>query len=194
MRLDEGGTTPPLELVRAVKRAVEIPVFVLVRPRAGDFVYARAELTTMRRDIDSVIAAGADGIVTGALTQEYRMDVDATHDFVAAARDLPVTFHRAFDHARDRLEALEHLVQLGLTRVLTSGGAATASEGAESIGELVTQAGQRIQVVAGGGIRAHNVGQLLQHSHVREVHARLVDEAGMRDLVQVVRDYDSALS
>lgn len=174
-----------------MKRAVQIPVFVLVRPRAGDFVYSTAELTTIRRAIDSAIDSGADGIVTGALTREQRVDIHATQGFVEAARDLPVTFHRGFDHVHDRVEALKHLIELGVTRILTSGGAATAREAAESIAELVREAGKRVQIVAGGGVRAYNVADLLTRSRVREVHARLVDEVGMRELVDVVRGYDS---
>jgi copper homeostasis protein len=191
VRLDEGGITPGPELIRSVRRAVRIPVFVLVRPRAGDFVYSVAEFTTMRRDINSAIAAGADGIVTGALTTERQLDVDGTQGLVNAARGIPVTFHRAFDDVHNPIEALEQLVALGLTRILTSGGAASASEGAENISKLASKGGQRIQIVAGGGVRAHNVVQLLRRSRVREVHARLVDETGMRELVATVRDYDS---
>jgi copper homeostasis protein len=194
VRLDEGGITPPLELIRSVKRAVAIPVCVLVRPRAGDFVYSVAELATMGRDIESAIAAGADGIVTGALTREGRVDVDGTQALVRAAHEVPVTFHRAFDHARDMFEVLEKLVELGAARVLTSGGAASATEGAETIAALVTQSGERLRVVAAGAVRAHNVGQLLRRTHVREVHARFIDEAGMRELVEVVRDYGAALA
>jgi copper homeostasis protein len=191
VRLAEGGTTPPPELIQSVKRTVRIPVFVLVRPRAGDFVYAASELRTMQRDIASAIGAGADGIVTGALTAKHRLDVDGTQGLVKAARGIPVTFHRAFDEVHNRPEVLEQLIELGFTRILTSGGAAAAKEGVESIAELVRKGGQRIEIAAGGGVRAHNVVELLRRSRVREVHARLVDETGMRDLVATVRGYDS---
>jgi copper homeostasis protein len=190
--LDEGGITPPLELIRSVKRAVAIPVYVLVRPRAGGFVYSVAELTTMRRDIESAVVAGADGIVTGALTREGLVDVDGTRGLLRAAGEVPVTFHRAFDHARDAFEALEKLIELGAARVLSAGGAASATEGAETIAALVTKSGERLRVVAAGSVRAHNVGQLLRRTHAREVHARFIDEAGMRELVEVVRNYGAA--
>jgi copper homeostasis protein len=148
----------------------------------------------MRRDINSAIAAGVDGIVTGALTRECRVDVDGTQRLVKAAQDLPMTFHRAFDRVAHSLDALEHVIELGLTRILTSGGASAAGEGAESIGELVKHAAQRIEIVAGGGVRAHNVVQVLRRAHVREVHTRFIDEAGMRELVGMVRGYDSTLT
>jgi copper homeostasis protein len=190
--LEEGGTTPPLGLIRSVKRAAGIPVFVLVRPRAGDFVYSANELAAMGRDVETAIAAGVDGIVTGALTRQCKVDADAMQRLVEAARGLPVTFHRAFDGVVNRLEALDHVIELGLTRILTSGGASAASEGAESIGELVRHAAQRVEIVAGGGVRAHNVVQLLRRSDVREVHTRFIDEPGMMQLVDAVRGYDSA--
>jgi copper homeostasis protein len=194
VRLDEGGTTPPLELIRSVKRAVAIPVGVLVRPSAGGFVYSVAELAMMQRDIEAAIHAGADDIVTGALTPEGEVDVDGTRALAKVTHDVPLTFHRAFDHVRVPLEALAKLIELGAARVLTSGGAPSATEGEETIAALVAGSSNRLRVVAGGSVRAHNVGQLLQRTHVHEVHARLVDEAGMRELVDVVRDYDSTLA
>jgi copper homeostasis protein len=187
VRLDEGGTTPNPELLELVRRAMTIPVFVLVRPRAGDFFYSADEINSMCRTIASAIDAGAHGIVTGALARDSRVDGDAMQELMAAGRSLPVTFHRAFDEVRDSSRALEALAKLGVARVLTSGGPPTASEGVDAIGELVKLSHDRVRIVAGGNIRAHNVAQILGVTRVREVHARLVDESSMRQLVDAVR-------
>jgi copper homeostasis protein len=184
--LPAGGTTPPIALVRAVTARVAIPVFVMVRPRGGGFVYSAAERAIMRRDIGAVAAAGAAGIVVGALLEDGRVDVDTTREMVEAASGLPVTFHRAFDEAPDPIEALEHVVDAGAARVLTSGGAPTAREGADVLAQLVRRGGDRIAIVAAGGVRAENVAALLARTRVREVHARFEDEAGTRRLVDLL--------
>jgi copper homeostasis protein len=185
--LDVGGTTPPVALIASVKDALRIPVFVLVRARAGDFVYSRNEVAVMVRSIGSAIAAGADGIVTGALTREGAVDVDAMRTLIGAATGVSVTFHRAFDGVRDPGRSLEDIVQLGAKRILTSGGAASAVDGVGALAKLVRQSDGRIAVIAGGNVRPHNVAQILESTGVREVHARLVDESSMTQLVAVVR-------
>lgn len=187
VNLNQGGTTPSTGLTAAVIDGTRLPVFVLIRPRAGDFVYADDEIAQMKRDLDTATSIGIAGIVTGALTSDRRVDVEQTRALVKAAGGLPFTFHRAFDAAIDMPDALEQLIDLGVTRVLTSGGAPTALEGAEVIAALVNQARDRITVVAGGGIREHNVTDVIGRTGVREVHARLVNEARMRELIDVVR-------
>jgi copper homeostasis protein len=187
VNLNEGGTTPSTGLIAAVIDATRLPLFVLIRPRAGDFVYGDDEINLMIRDVDTAANIGIAGIVTGALTSDGRVDVERTRALVKAAAGLPVTFHRAFDFAINMPDALEQLIDLGVTRVLTSGGAPTALEGAEVIAALVDQAGGRISVVAGGGIREHNVSDVIRRTGVREVHARLVNERGMRDLIDLIR-------
>lgn len=139
----------------------------------------------MLRDIAAALAIGVDGIVTGALTADDRIDVDTTQSFIESAEGLPVTFHRAFDLALNRRQALEELIGIGVTRTLTSGGAPTALQGADVIAELVEQAGERITIVAGGGIREMNVREVITRTRVREVHSRLLDEAAMRRLVDL---------
>jgi copper homeostasis protein len=189
VRLDEGGTTPDPKLLALVKRAVSIPVFVLVRPRAGDFFYSAIEVDTMCRTIASMIDTGANGIVTGALTRDRGVDRDAMQKLMLASGQLPVTFHRAFDEVGDQREALELLIKLGIARVLTSGAAPSASDGVDAIAQLVKQSHDGVRVVAGGNVRAYNVAQILGVTRVREVHARLVDEPSMRQLVDAVRTH-----
>jgi copper homeostasis protein len=182
VRLESGGVTPPPQLIADVVAAVSIPVFVMARPRAGDFVYTDQELASILRDIDVARAHGAQGIVTGMLRSDHRVDVARMRRVVEAANELPVTFHRAFDEAPDRAAALEAVISARVRRVLTSGGAATAAEGADRLAALVEQAGTRMTILAGGGVRAHNVRALLARSRVGEVHARFEHEAATREL------------
>ncbi|OLC98738.1 MAG: hypothetical protein AUI88_03185 [Gemmatimonadetes bacterium 13_1_40CM_3_70_8] len=134
-----------------------IPIFVLVRPRGGDFLYSAAELGVMLEDIRRAKDAGAHGVVVGVLRADGAIDGERTQQLIAAARPLPVTFHRAFDVSRDAGEALETLIGLGVERVLTSGQAATAPQGADAIARLVRRAAGRIGVLPGGGITAAEV-------------------------------------
>jgi copper homeostasis protein len=170
--LCDAGTTPSAGMLAAVKARVRVPVFAIVRPRGGGFVYSATEIDVMQRDIDVLRRLGADGFVVGALRPDARVDPACTRALVAAAAGRPVTFHRAFDLARDRGEALETLVQCGVERVLTSGGAPTAIEGATSIAALVARAAGRLGVMAGGGIREATVRDLVRRSGVREIHVR----------------------
>jgi copper homeostasis protein len=170
--LHDGGTTPSAGMISAVKSAVRIPVFVLVRPRGGGFVYSDAELGVMRLDIEAARMLGADGIVAGALASDATVHVEHLRALRDAAGGLPFTFHRAFDLVRDQDQALERLLAEGVTRVLTSGGAPTAIEGATALAALVRRAAGQIGIVAGGGIREETVQELVHRSRVPEVHVR----------------------
>jgi copper homeostasis protein len=192
--LSDGGTTPSAGLIAAVVGQIELPVFAMIRPRGGGFVYSDDEIDAMTRDIEHVGRTGIAGIVTGVLTPDARVDVERTRTLVNAAAGLPVTFHRAFDSAANLPDALEQLIQIGVSRVLTSGGAPTALEGASVIAALVDQARERIAIMAGGGIREYNVRDVIARTGVREVHSRLVDETGMRGLVDEIGTIPSVSS
>jgi len=170
--LDAGGTTPPRSLVREVLAEVSVPVVVMIRPRAGDFVYSRSEVDRMRDDIRTARELSAAGVVLGALDASGRIDTVATGALLTAANGQPVTFHRAIDDTPDILEAIDSLVSLGVARVLSSGAAPTAREGADTLARMVARAGNALQIVAGGGVRAGNVADIVRRSGVREVHAR----------------------
>lgn len=184
--LGVGGTTPDAGLIAAVAEQMRIPVFVMIRPRAGEFVYSDDDIDAMSRDIELTVDLGITGIVTGALTPNGHLAVRHTRTLLNAAAGLPVTFHRAFDVVPDPLSALEQLIDLGVSRVLTSGGAATAAEGADSIAALVDQTRGRIAVIAGGGIREHNARDVIARTGVGEIHTRFIDEASLRGLVDLV--------
>lgn len=185
--LDVGGTTPSSELVRAVRAAAGIPVFVMVRPRGGDFVYDERERRSMLTDIAAAREAGADGIVIGALMPEGRLDLDTIERLVDAAGLLPVTFHKAFDAVADQCAGLEQLIDRGVQRILTSGGRRTAAEGCPSLAALVRQARGRLTIMPGGGVRAPNVRAIVQATGALEVHARAGEDGGaIRALVEVL--------
>jgi copper homeostasis protein len=166
-----GGLTPSDGLVRLVRRRVELPVHVLLRPRDGDFCYDDEELATLRADLERLTQLGVDGVVLGVLEPRGTVDREATARLIAAARPLSITFHRAMDVTRDPHEALEALLGLGVDRVLTSGQEATALAGAAVIAALVEQAGDRLAVMAGAGVNATTAAELVQQTGVSEVHA-----------------------
>jgi copper homeostasis protein len=185
--LNDGGTTPGVGLIAAVVEGTKLPVFVLVRPHGGGFVYSDDEINTMTRDITLAGPMGIAGIVTGALTSDSRIEAEQTRILMKAAAGLPVTFHRAFDIVAKPLGALEQLIDLGVSRILTSGGGTTASEGSDAIAALVDRSRNRTAIIAGGGIREHNALDVIARTGVREIHTRLIDEARMRALVDLVR-------
>src|SRR5258706_15041817 len=145
----------------------------MVRPRAGDFVYLGAEFSEMRRAIADAKECGMDGIVLGVLTKEHRIDVERTRQLVEFAKPLPVTYHRAFDEAADLHQALEDVIQSGGKRILTSGGAKGAMEGAAVLAKLIEAAGERIVIVPGAGISTRNIRQIAQRTKACEFHSGL---------------------
>lgn len=175
--LDAGGTTPARSLVTEVLADVMVPVLVMIRPRPGDFVYTRAELDRMRDDVGIALQLGAAGVVLGALDTSRRVDTVATRELLAAARGRPVTFHRAIDDTPDVLEAIDSLAALGVARVLSSGAAPTALDGIDTLAAMVERAGDALKIVAGGGVRAGNVAEIVRRTGVREVHARCAGDA-----------------
>ncbi len=171
--LIEGGLTPSLGLIRAVRSRVRLGVYVMIRPRGGDFLYSEEELSVMRDDIALAAQAGADGVVFGLLTAQGDVDVERTRGLVELARPLEVTFHRAVDVSRDIERAFQDVMRTGADRVLTSGGESTAVEGGFRLREFVQAANSRIRVMAGGGVRPENVGQIAEATGVVEFHAAM---------------------
>ncbi|XP_054060465.1 copper homeostasis protein cutC homolog isoform X1 [Rissa tridactyla] len=187
--LVEGGTTPSMGLLQVVKQCVRIPVFVMIRPRGGDFLYSDREVEVMKADIRLAKLHGADGLVFGALTEDGRIDTELCTALLAVCRPLPVTFHRAFDMVHDPLVALETLISLGFERVLTSGCDSSALEGLSLIKRLAEQAKGRIVVVPGGGITERNLQRILEGSTASEFHcsARSARDSGMKFSVRIQR-------
>jgi copper homeostasis protein len=171
--LSVGGITPDDELLRAVRAQVHIPIFSMARPRAGDFVYSGAEITEMKRSIADAKESRMDGVVLGILTKDHRVDVERTRELVKLAKPLPVTYHRAFDEAADLHQALEDVIQSGAKRILTSGGAKNALEGAAVLADLIEAAADRITIVPGAGISAANISEVVRRARAREFHSGL---------------------
>ncbi len=169
--LGEGGLTPSQGLIRAVVALPVLRKHILIRPRGGDFLYSEAEQALMVDDIRCARDLGADGIVVGALTPEGDVDMAAMKRFVEAAKGMEVTFHRAFDLCRMPYEALEQIVQLGCSRLLTSGQAATALAGVPLLRQLVERAAGRLIIMPGSGVNAENAAQILQATGACEIHA-----------------------
>lgn len=169
----EGGTTAPPESLRSARERVRLPIFAMVRPRPGDFLYSDAEFSAMQRDIHSAKKFQMDGIVLGLLHANRKIDVARTSQLVAQAAPLPVTFHRAFDECADFLASLEDVIKTGATRLLTSGGKTTAPEALEVLADLVRLAAGRIVVMPGSGLHAGNIREAVQHIRACEYHAGL---------------------
>ncbi|BDU17944.1 copper homeostasis protein CutC [Lysobacter auxotrophicus] len=169
--LGEGGCTPSYGTLAMARERLRIPLYVLIRPRAGDFLYDTLERDTMLRDIEMCVRLGCDGVVVGALDAHGDVDAVLCRDLLAAAGSLGVTFHRAIDVARDPFAALDAAIALGCERVLTSGAHAAAPEGSRTIASFVERAAGRIGVMAGAGVTPGNVRDLVQQAGVREVHA-----------------------
>jgi copper homeostasis protein len=165
-----GGLTPSAGTLLEVEARVRIPVVAMVRPRAAGFCYGDSEIAVMQRDIAAALQAGAEGVVFGALLPDGSIDEPGCRALRDAAKDREVVFHRAFDVTPDPFRALDQLIDLGFTRVLTSGRGATALEGATTLKRLVEQARGRIEILPGGGIRAHNVLELVNATGCRQVH------------------------
>ena len=170
--LIEGGTTPSASAIAHARQRVAIPLFVIVRPRAGDFVYSDDDLAVIRHDIAGAKSASAYGVVIGVLTSAGRVDRTIVRELVDLARPLYVTFHHAFDVTPDLPDSLEELMEAGVDRVLTSGGTPTAAEGTATLASLVRQAGDRIMVMAGGGITDASAARIVRETGVREIHVR----------------------
>lgn len=166
-----GGTTPGAGLLSACLELSPLEVMVMIRPHAGPFVYSPLDLVVMEKEIAAARRAGAHGVVFGALTPDHDVDRAACRRLLDVAGPLGATFHRAFDLTRDPLEALEALIELGFERVLTSGQASTALEGARLLECLVKQASGRIVVMPGAGVSAANVANLLALTNATELHA-----------------------
>jgi len=168
-----GGLTPSEDLMRVVRGRVRLPVFAMIRPRAGNFVYSDEERMRMRIDIAMAQRVGMDGIVLGLLARGARVDLERTRMLVLAARPLPVTFHRAFDEVADLDTALRDVIVAGAARILTSGGATSAPAGIENLARLVKAANERVIILPGGGINASNVAQIAKQSGAHEIHSGL---------------------
>jgi copper homeostasis protein len=171
--LYEGGTTPSYGEILQARKLLHIKLYVLIRPRGGDFLYTDLEFEVMLADIRHCIEAGCDGIVIGILNADGTIDKPRCAELISLAKQwgLGVTFHRAFDMCADMYQALEEVIELGCERILTSGGKSTAMEGVNTIAHLVEKAAGRIYIMPGSGVAEKNVSDLIKFTGVTEVHS-----------------------
>lgn len=166
-----GGITPPHEVLdNAV--TLGVPVNVLIRPREGNFVYSDSEIHHILFNVAYCGNVGVNGVVIGALTDDGKIDLPLCKDIIDMARSygLSITFHRAIDCAADIMEALDDVLSLGVDRILTSGGAASAPEGRETIRKMVERAGNKVIIMAGAGVTPENAKELIEYTGVKEIH------------------------
>lgn len=168
--IPEGGTTPSYGEIMVAREAITIGLNVIIRPRGGDFLYSPREIDAMVKDIEICRRAGADGLVFGVLKADGTVDMRAMSVLMEAAGNIPVTFHRAFDHAAEPFKALEDIISLGCARILTSGQQPTAEKGIPLIAGLVKRSAGRIIIMPGCGVREGNIAEIASKTGAREFH------------------------
>jgi len=179
----DGGTTPSLGVMARCREELTVPIHVMIRPHTRDFLYDEDDIDVMANDIIAAKSLAIDGVVLGPLQANGHIHSQQLAELVALARPMKVIFHRAFDRVPDQRMALDVLLLHGVDGILTSGGARTALEGAEALRRLQQQAGARLTVMAGGGVRSDTARDLVAVSRLREIHARGTDPSIIQDLV-----------
>jgi copper homeostasis protein len=178
----EGGTTPSYGTLKIVRQKVSIPVFPIIRPRGGDFLYTAEEFEVMKKDILLCKELQFEGAVIGSLNADGSINKDQTKALVDLAYPMEISFHRAFDRCADALQGMEDIIECGCNRILTSGQVPNAFDGKELVKKLVEQAGDRIIIMPGSGVRSSNIVELAQFTDAVELHssARVVQPSGMK--------------
>ncbi|GEO10194.1 copper homeostasis protein CutC [Segetibacter aerophilus] len=171
--LAEGGLTPSSAYLTKCRKDFSIPLFPIIRPRGGDFLYTDEEFEIIKQDVIFCREIGFDGIVTGFLLRDGSIDKERILTIVELAHPMVVTFHRAFDRCKNPFEALEDIINAGCKRILTSGQKPTAPKGIELINQLVTAADNRIVIMPGSGVRKENIAVLAEQTGAREFHSSL---------------------
>lgn len=186
-KLDVGGITPSIDVFKKVRKELQIPIYVLIRPRAGDFYYSDGEIELMLTQIETFKTLGADGIVCGALNEKKDLNLEQTRLLIEKTKPLPFTFHRAFDDVNNPLKTLETLTTLGVHRILTSGQESVAEKGIELLKQLNNKANGKITIMPGSGINPNNA-NLFKEAGFNEIHgsaSRLVNGQKISDLTTI---------
>lgn len=166
----EGGTTPSFAMIEQVRQNISMDVYVMLRPRGGDFCYNNYEFHIMKRDLAQCQRLSVDGLVFGILNEDGSIDKKRCKELIAKARPLKVTCHRAFDMTRDPMKALEDCIEVGFDRILTSGQQLKALDGVELIANLIKKANGRIAIMPGSGVNVDSVTEIVKRTATREIH------------------------
>jgi copper homeostasis protein len=194
--LELDGLTPSHGLLAETRRRVHVQLVAMARPRAGDFLYSAADVRVIQRDVDHLLEHGADGVAFGILAPDRRIDTRRCRTIVRqiTARGGEAVFHRAFDVVIDPFDALEQLIDLGVRRVMTSGGRPDAASGSDVIAQLVERAAGRIEILPAGGVRPANARRLIERTGCDQLHTSLRDRTGrmnrhdLADLLRRIKD------
>ena len=167
----EGGTTPSYAFIKAARKRMQIDLYAMIRPRGGDFFYSEEEFEIMKEDIAVCRQLECNGIVTGILSRDGKVDIERCKILIDLAYPLEVTFHRAFDRVADPFQAMEAIIAMGYEKILTSGLKPKAMEGRETLAALIEQAAERIIIMPGSGINAENIIRIARDTGAKELHS-----------------------
>ena len=176
--LSEGGTTPDFETTKKLREKINIPMYVMIRPRGGDFTYSETEFEQMKTDLSALKSLNVDGFVFGILDENDKVNVEQNKALVDLASPLPCTFHRAFDRAGNLEDSLEKVIECGFTTILTSGQKPNVSEGKENLQKLVNLSNGRIEILVGGGLRSSNIEGLRDFTKAGYFHSSAITDGG----------------
>ena len=169
-----GGTTPSYGTVKVCLEKLDIPIFPMIRARGGNFIYSKYEIEIMKEDIKIFKELGVKGIVLGCLTSDNKIDLELTKEFIDLAYPMEVTFHKAIDEITNPLDYIDDLINIGIKRILTSGGKATALEGKDLINEIIKKANNQIKIVVAGKVTKENLNELSNLISSDEFHGKLI--------------------
>ncbi|WP_300688072.1 copper homeostasis protein CutC [Chryseobacterium sp.] len=176
--LSEGGTTPEFETTKKLRDKIDIPIFVMIRPRGGDFTYSETEFEQMKNDLVHLKTLGVDGFVFGILDDNDEVSMQQNKALIELAAPLPCTFHRAFDRAKTLEDSLEKVIECGFKTILTSGQKPNVSEGKGNLKKLTELAGGRIEILVGGGLRSSNIEELRAFTKADYFHSSAITDGG----------------
>ncbi|WP_326984555.1 copper homeostasis protein CutC [Chryseobacterium sp. MYb264] len=177
--LSEGGTTPGFETAKHLREKINIPIFVMIRPRGGDFTYSDAEFEQMKSELTQLKSLNVDGFVFGILDENDEVNVERNKELVKLAKPYPCTFHRAFDRAKDLENSLEEVIDCGFKTILTSGQRPNVSEGKDNLKKLVELSNGRIEILVGGGLRSTNIQELRDFTKAGYFHSSAITDGGV---------------
>lgn len=167
----EGGTTPSYAFIKSARENLHIQLYVMIRPRGGDFLFSDEDFQLMKNDIEVCKQFNCDGIVTGILTKDGKVDKKRSKELIELAYPMEATFHRAFDRVKDPFESLEDVIELGFERILTSGLQPKATDGVQLLSQLIKQSDGRISIMPGSGITSQNIISIAETTGATEFHS-----------------------